>query len=48
MAEDPPPVLTDNPYFNTICLILYDYFTFFKTSIDKEFKQYEIWQVITV
>ena len=45
MSDDPLPVLTDNPYFNQVGLVLYDYFTSFKTAINKEFKQYEIWQV---
>jgi len=48
MSDDPLPVLTDNPYFNQVGLILYDYFTFFKTVINNEFKQYEIWQVMLI
>ena len=44
---DPPPVLSDNEYLNKLCLVLYQYFTLFKATVNKEFQQYEIWQVIS-
>jgi len=49
-SGDPLPVLilTDNPYFNKIGLVLYEYFTHFKTTVNNEFKQYEIWQVMLI
>lgn len=45
---DPPPVLSDNEYLNKLCLVLYQYFTLFKATVNKEFQQYEIWQVMVI